>query len=118
VWIPSGFDDPTGFGSEEMENEDEIPQMFRPRPAGRAPAVDADAAGGEVDPGARRSPNSGGFMTDKNIDKGKGRVKEAAGALTGDRSLKNRGRVDQAKGSVKNAVDKIADRFTSRKNKK
>lgn len=57
-------------------------------------------------------------MTDKNIDKGKGRVKEAAGALTGDRSLKNRGRVDQAKGSVKNAVDKIADRFTSRKNKK
>jgi uncharacterized protein YjbJ (UPF0337 family) len=57
-------------------------------------------------------------MTDKNIDKGKGRVKEAAGALTGDRSLKNRGRVDQAKGSVKNTVDKIADRFTSRKHKK
>ena len=56
-------------------------------------------------------------MTDKNIDKGKGRVKEAAGALTGDRRLKNRGRVDQAKGSAKNAVDKIADRFTGRKKK-
>jgi uncharacterized protein YjbJ (UPF0337 family) len=57
-------------------------------------------------------------MTDKNIDKGKGRVKEAAGALTGNRRLKNRGRVDQAKGSVKNAVDRIANRFTGRKNKK
>ena len=57
-------------------------------------------------------------MTDQNIDKAKGRAKEAAGALTGDRSLKNRGRVDQAKGSVKNAVDKVADRFTGRKNKK
>jgi uncharacterized protein YjbJ (UPF0337 family) len=57
-------------------------------------------------------------MTDHNIDKAKGRAKEAAGALTGDRGLKNRGRVDQAKGSVKNAVDKVADRFTGRKNKK
>jgi uncharacterized protein YjbJ (UPF0337 family) len=64
------------------------------------------------------SPESGGLLTHKNIDKGRGRVKEAAGALTGDRSLKNRGRADQAKGSVKNAVDKIADRFTGRKNKR
>jgi uncharacterized protein YjbJ (UPF0337 family) len=56
-------------------------------------------------------------MTKPNIDKAKGRAKEAAGALTGDRSLKNKGRVDQAKGSVKNAVDKVADRFTGKKHK-
>ena len=51
-------------------------------------------------------------MTDKNVDEAKGRVKEAAGSLTGDSDLKNKGKVDQAKSSVKDAVDKVADKAT------
>ena len=51
-------------------------------------------------------------MTSQNIDKAKGRAKEAVGALTGDSHLQNEGRVDQAKSSVKNAVDKVADKVT------
>jgi uncharacterized protein YjbJ (UPF0337 family) len=51
-------------------------------------------------------------MTDKNVDEAKGRVKEAAGSLTGDSSLKNEGKVDQAKSSVKDGVDKVADKVT------
>jgi uncharacterized protein YjbJ (UPF0337 family) len=51
-------------------------------------------------------------VTDKNIDEGKGRVKEAAGSLTDDQSLKNEGKVDQTKSSVKDAVDKVADKVT------
>jgi uncharacterized protein YjbJ (UPF0337 family) len=51
-------------------------------------------------------------MTDKNIDEAKGRIKEAAGSLTDDKSLKNEGRVDQAKSSVKDTVDKVADKVT------
>jgi uncharacterized protein YjbJ (UPF0337 family) len=51
-------------------------------------------------------------MSDKNVDEGKGRVKEAAGSLTGDQSLKNEGKVDQAKSSVKDGVDKVADKLT------
>ena len=51
-------------------------------------------------------------MTDKNIDEAKGRVKEAAGSLTGDKDLKNEGRVDQAKSTVKDTVDKVADKVT------
>ena len=57
-------------------------------------------------------------MTNKNVDKAKGRVKEAAGALSRDRHLKNEGRVDQAKGSAKNAVDKVAETLTGRKQTK
>lgn len=49
-------------------------------------------------------------MTDKHTDEAKGRVKEAAGSLTGDDSLKNEGKADQAKSSVKDTVDKIADK--------
>jgi uncharacterized protein YjbJ (UPF0337 family) len=49
-------------------------------------------------------------MTDKRIDEAKGRVKEAVGSLTDDDSLKNEGKADQAKSSVKDAVDKTADR--------
>jgi uncharacterized protein YjbJ (UPF0337 family) len=49
-------------------------------------------------------------MSDKNVDEGKGRVKEAAGSLTGDKELKNEGKVDQAKSSVKDGVDKVADK--------
>ena len=51
-------------------------------------------------------------MSDKNVDEGKGRVKGAAGSLTGDQSLKNEGKVDQAKASVKDSVDKVADKVT------
>lgn len=51
-------------------------------------------------------------MSDKNADEGKGRVKEAAGSLTGDDDLKNEGKVDQAKSSVKDGVDKVADKVT------
>lgn len=51
-------------------------------------------------------------MTDKNVDEAKGRVKEAAGSLTGDSELKNEGKVDQAKSSVKDGVDKVADKIT------
>jgi uncharacterized protein YjbJ (UPF0337 family) len=57
-------------------------------------------------------------MTNKNTDKAKGRVKEAAGALTGNRRLKNEGRADHAKGSAKNAVDKVANTLTGRKQTK
>jgi uncharacterized protein YjbJ (UPF0337 family) len=53
-------------------------------------------------------------MADKHIDEGKGRVKEAAGSLTGDRSMKNEGKVDQAKASVKDTVDKAADKLTGK----
>jgi uncharacterized protein YjbJ (UPF0337 family) len=51
-------------------------------------------------------------MSDKNVDEGKGRLKEAAGSLTGDKDLKNEGKVDQAKSSVKDGVDKVADKVT------
>jgi uncharacterized protein YjbJ (UPF0337 family) len=51
-------------------------------------------------------------MSDKNIDEAKGRVKEATGSLTGDSDLKNEGKVDQAKSSVKDTVDKVADKVT------
>jgi uncharacterized protein YjbJ (UPF0337 family) len=53
-------------------------------------------------------------MADKHVDEGKGRIKEAAGSLTGDQSLKNEGRVDQAKSSVKDKVDKVADKLTGK----
>ncbi len=45
------------------------------------------------------------------IDETKGRVKEAAGDLTDNDDLKREGKVDKATGSVKDAVDKIADKF-------
>jgi uncharacterized protein YjbJ (UPF0337 family) len=53
-------------------------------------------------------------MSDKNIDEGKGRLKEAAGALTGDDRMKREGKVDQAKSTVKDAVDKVADKITGK----
>ena len=52
-------------------------------------------------------------MADKHVDEGKGRIKEAAGSLTDDKSLKNKGKVDQAKASVKDKVDKAADKVTN-----
>ena len=51
-------------------------------------------------------------MTDKHVDDITGRIKEAAGSLTDDKDLKNEGKIDQAKSSVKDAVDKVADKVT------
>lgn len=48
--------------------------------------------------------------TDKNVDEGKGRLKEAAGSLTGDDKLKDEGKGNRAKASVKDTVDKVADK--------
>jgi uncharacterized protein YjbJ (UPF0337 family) len=50
------------------------------------------------------------MSTDKRADEGKGRLKEAAGSLTGDDSLKKEGKADRAKASVKDKVDKVADK--------
>jgi uncharacterized protein YjbJ (UPF0337 family) len=55
-------------------------------------------------------------MADKHVDEGKGRIKQAAGSLTDDKSLKNEGKVDQAKASVKDTVDKAADKLTGKDN--
>jgi uncharacterized protein YjbJ (UPF0337 family) len=54
---------------------------------------------------------NGSNMTDKNVDEVTGRVKEAAGVLTDDKSLKREGRIDQAKHTIKDAVDKVADKI-------
>jgi uncharacterized protein YjbJ (UPF0337 family) len=53
------------------------------------------------------------MASDKHADEGKGRLKEAAGSLTGDEGLKNEGKADQAKASVKDKVDKVADKAKS-----
>lgn len=50
------------------------------------------------------------MTTDKKVDEGKGRLKEAAGSLTDDDDLKNEGKVDRAKASVKDKVDKAAEK--------
>jgi uncharacterized protein YjbJ (UPF0337 family) len=50
-------------------------------------------------------------MSDKYADEGKGRLKEAAGSLTGDDDLKNEGKSDRAKASVKDKVDKAAEKI-------
>jgi len=49
-------------------------------------------------------------MSDKRVDDAKGRIKEAAGSLTDDDSLKKEGKADQAKASLKDTVDKVADK--------
>lgn len=46
-----------------------------------------------------------------NLDELKGRTKEAAGDLTDDDELKREGKIDQGKGQVKEAIDKVADKF-------
>jgi uncharacterized protein YjbJ (UPF0337 family) len=48
--------------------------------------------------------------TDKSVDEGKGRLKEAAGSLTGDDDLKNEGKLDRATASVKDKIDRVADK--------
>jgi uncharacterized protein YjbJ (UPF0337 family) len=49
-------------------------------------------------------------MSDGKVDKVKGRAKEAVGDLTDDDDLKREGKVDKATGSVKDKVDKAADK--------
>jgi len=50
------------------------------------------------------------MSSDKNVDEGKGRLKEAAGSLTDDDKLKREGKSDRAKSSLKDKVDKVADK--------
>jgi uncharacterized protein YjbJ (UPF0337 family) len=47
-------------------------------------------------------------------DEAKGRAKEAIADLTDNDRLKKEGKVDQAKGTVKDAVDKVADKVTGK----
>lgn len=47
---------------------------------------------------------------DKYADEGKGRLKEAAGSLAGDEDLKRKGEADRAKASVKDKVDRLAEK--------
>lgn len=49
-------------------------------------------------------------MSDGKFDEMKGRAKEAVGDLTDDDDLKSEGKVDKAGGSVKDKVDKVADK--------
>lgn len=49
-------------------------------------------------------------MSNSNIDETKGRIKEAAGDLTGNDDLKKQGKADQVGASVKDAVEKVADK--------
>jgi uncharacterized protein YjbJ (UPF0337 family) len=49
-------------------------------------------------------------MTDKHTDEATGRIKEAAGSLTDNDKLKREGRRDQAKSSIKDKVDRAADK--------
>jgi uncharacterized protein YjbJ (UPF0337 family) len=50
------------------------------------------------------------MSTDKNVDEGAGRLKEAAGSLLDDDDLKNEGKGDRAKASIKDKIDKAADK--------
>jgi uncharacterized protein YjbJ (UPF0337 family) len=50
------------------------------------------------------------MMSDKYADEGKGRLKEAAGSLAGDEDLKRKGETDRAKASVKDKVDRLAEK--------
>lgn len=50
------------------------------------------------------------MSTDAKTDEAKGRVKEAGGALTGDDDLKHEGKADKAAASIKDGVDKVADK--------
>jgi uncharacterized protein YjbJ (UPF0337 family) len=49
-------------------------------------------------------------MSDKYADESKGRLKEAAGSLAGDDDLKDEGKADQARASLKDKVDRAADK--------
>jgi len=48
---------------------------------------------------------------DGQMDKLKGRIKEAAGDLTNNKRLKAEGKADEFRGTVKNNIDKVADKL-------
>ena len=48
---------------------------------------------------------------DGQVDKAKGRIKQAVGDLTGNKRLKAEGRADELRGSLKNEIDKVADKL-------
>jgi uncharacterized protein YjbJ (UPF0337 family) len=50
------------------------------------------------------------MATNKNVDEGRGRLKEAAGSLTGDEDLKREGKADQARASIKDRIDRAAEK--------
>jgi uncharacterized protein YjbJ (UPF0337 family) len=58
----------------------------------------------------QRDQSKGATMSDKYADEGKGRLEEAVGSLTGDSELKKEGKADQAKASIKDKVDKAAEK--------
>ncbi len=49
-------------------------------------------------------------MSDGKVDKMKGRAKKAVGDLTDDDDLKDEGKVDKATGSVKDKLNRAADK--------
>lgn len=48
---------------------------------------------------------------DGQMDKIKGRIKQAAGDLTNNKRLQAEGRADKFRGTVKNKIDKVADKL-------
>jgi uncharacterized protein YjbJ (UPF0337 family) len=48
---------------------------------------------------------------DGQMDKMKGRIKQAAGDLTNNKRLKAEGKADEFRGTVKNNIDKAADKL-------
>jgi uncharacterized protein YjbJ (UPF0337 family) len=48
---------------------------------------------------------------DGQVDKVKGRIKQAVGDLTGDKRLKAEGEADEFRGTVKNKIDKVANKL-------
>ena len=48
---------------------------------------------------------------DGQMDKVKGRVKQAVGDLTNNKRLKTEGKLDEFRGTVKNKIDKAADKL-------
>jgi uncharacterized protein YjbJ (UPF0337 family) len=50
------------------------------------------------------------MSSDKKVDEGKGRLKEAAGSLTDDEDMKKEGKADRGRASIKDKVDKVAEK--------
>ena len=48
---------------------------------------------------------------DGQMDKLKGRVKQVVGDLTNNKRLKAEGKLDEFRGTVKNKIDKVADKL-------
>ena len=48
---------------------------------------------------------------DGQVDKVKGRIKQAVGDLTDNKRLKAEGKADEFRGTVKNEIDKVANKL-------